>query len=61
MLYKKMEASLSEETVEDENVGFFSRGGLQKSSMEQPAERARQYFSKIRAIREGLNNGRTEL
>tara|TARA_R110002020_G_scaffold19685_1_gene67711 strand:+ start:201 stop:407 length:207 start_codon:yes stop_codon:yes gene_type:complete len=61
MLYRKMEASLSDEAVEDEKVGFFSRGGLQKPNIDQPATRAQHYFSKIRSIREGLNNGRTKL
>ena len=57
MLYRKMESSLSEDVVEDESVGFFSRGGLQKSEMNQPAERAKHYFSKVRKIREALKNG----
>lgn len=57
MLYRKMEAGLEETVSDEETSGFFARGGLQKQSLDEPAQIASYYFKRFRKAREELNNG----
>ena len=62
ILYKKMESSLTQDLPEEAGGGFFSRGGLQQNvTNNEPAERVRNYFKRIRKAREDFNNARTNL
>lgn len=59
MLYIQAEAGLTTKPKppKEETSGFFSRGGLQKNSLSEPAEIAQAYFERLRKAREDFNNG----